>query len=231
MASEVGELELCGGSADGRLNVDLAQAKKQINLVANLADIAFDTCLEPLALGLQIRGTGSLKTELASEGTDFSQLTGNLAGTLKLEAKDGSVPVDFARLATGSTPISAEGWSRDAATAFDQLDADCQLGSGHIWCQSLSMQTPRGTIAGSGDIDLTEQTLDWSLTVANRNRAGKSLATDARRSAQGFDPRIAGAADHPPGRPPDAWRRQLADEPGGTAGLATLTWRRMFRQT
>ena len=167
VASEVGELELCGGSADGRLNVDLAQAKKQINLVANLADIAFDTCLEPLALGLQIRGTGNLKTELTSEGADFSQLTGNLAGTLKLEAKDGAVPVDFARLATGSTPISAEGWSRDAVTAFDQLDADCQLGSGHIWCQSLSMQTPRGTIAGSGDVDLTEQTLDWSLTVAN----------------------------------------------------------------
>ena len=167
VASEVGELELCGGSADGRLNVDLAQAKKRIDLVANLANIAFDTCLEPLALGLQIRGTGNLKTELASEGADFSQLTGNLAGTLKLEAKDGAVPVDFVRLATGSTPISAEGWSRDALTAFGELDADCQLGSGHIWCQALSMQTPRGTIAGSGDIDLTEQTLDWSLTVAS----------------------------------------------------------------
>jgi AsmA protein len=168
VASEVGELELCGGSADGRLNVDLAQAKKQITLVANLADIAFDACLEPLALALQIRGTGNLKTELTSEGSDFSQLTGNLAGTLKLEARDGAVPVDFVRLATGSTPISAEGWSRDAVTAFDQLDADCQLGSGHIWCQSLSMQTPRGTIAGSGDIDVSKQTLDWSLTVANR---------------------------------------------------------------
>ena len=168
VASEVGELELCGGSADGRLNVDLAQAKKQINLVANLADISLDACLEPLALALPIRGTGTLKTELASEGTDFSQLTGNLAGTLKLEAKDGAVPVDFARLATGSTPISAEGWSRDGVTAFDQLDADCQLGSGHIWCQSLSMQTPRGTIAGSGDVDVSKQTLDWSLTVANR---------------------------------------------------------------
>jgi len=78
------------------------------------------------------------------------------------------VPVDFARLATGSTPISAEGWSRDDVTAFDQLDADCQLGSGHVWCQSLSMQTPRGTIAGSGDVDVSKQTLDLSLTVANR---------------------------------------------------------------
>ena len=182
-------------------------------------------------MALPIRGTGDLKTELASDGTDFSQLTGNLSGTLKVEAKDGAVPVDFARLAAGSTPISTEGWSRDGVTAFDQLDADCKLGSGHIWCQSLSMQTSQGSIAGSGDIDLTKQTIDWNLTVANRNRAGKDLATDARRGAQGFDPRIAGAADHPQGGPPDAWRGQLADEPGGTAGFATLTWRRMFRQT
>ena len=185
VASEVGELELCGGSADGRLNVDLAQAKKQINLVANLADISLDACLEPLALALPIRGTGTLKTELASEGTDFSQLTGNLAGTLKLEAKDGAVPVDFARLATGSTPISAEGWSRDDVTAFDQLDADCQLGSGHIWCQSVSMQTPRGTIAGSGDVDVSKQTLDLSLTLANRIEPAR-----ASQPTQGEAPKV-----------------------------------------
>jgi hypothetical protein len=95
------------------------------------------------------------------------------------------VPVDFIRLATGSTPISAEGWSRDALTAFDQLDADCQLGSGHIWCQSLSMQTARGTIAGSGDIDLTEQTLDWSLTVANPIEAAR-----ASQPMQGEAPKV-----------------------------------------
>lgn len=168
VAGEVGELELCGGSADGRLNVDLAQATKQVTLVADLADIAIDTCLEPLALAIPIRGTGSVKTELASEGSDFSQLTGNLSGTLKVEAEDGAVPVDFARLATGSTPISAEGWSRDSITAFDQLDADCGLNAGHIRCQSLSLQTPRGTITGSGDVDLSKQTLDWSLTVTDR---------------------------------------------------------------
>jgi AsmA protein len=168
VASEVGELELCGGSADGRLNVDLAQAKKQITLVADLAGIDFDACLQPLGLALPIRGTGDLKTELASDGIDFSQLTGNLAGTLKVEAKDGAVPVDFVALAAGSTPISAEGWSRDGVTAFDQLDADCKLGSGHVWCQSLSMQTSQASISGSGDIDLTKQTIDWNLTVANR---------------------------------------------------------------
>jgi AsmA protein len=168
VASEVGELELCGGSAEGRVDVDLAQAAKQVNLVANLSDISFEACLAPLALAVPIRGTGKVKTELASQGSDFSQLTGNLSGTLKVEAKDGAVAVDFASLATGSTPLSADGWSRDSVTAFGQLDADCNLGAGHIWCQSLSMQTPRGSISGSGDVDLNKQTLDWSLTLADR---------------------------------------------------------------
>jgi hypothetical protein len=29
------------------------------------------------------------------------------------------------------------------------------------------LQTPRGAISGAGDVDLTRQTLDWSLTVAS----------------------------------------------------------------
>jgi AsmA protein len=180
VASEVGELELCGGSADGRLDADLARPSKQVNLVANLDDVAIDTCLQPLGLAAPIRGTASLKTELAAEGSDPTQFTGSLAGTLKLKAKDGAVPVDFARLLAGPTPLNDDGWSHDNATPFDQLDADCRLGTGHIWCQSLSMRTPQGTIAGAGDVDVTKRTLDWSLTVANPiGPAGASQLTQA----------------------------------------------------
>jgi AsmA protein len=180
VASEVGELELCGGSADGRLDADLARPSKQVNLVANLDDVAIDTCLQPLGLAAPIRGTASLKTELAAEGSDPTQFTGSLAGTLKLKAKDGAVPVDFARLLAGPTPLNDDGWSHDNATPVDQLDADCRLGTGHIWCQSLSMRTPQGTIAGAGDVDVTKRTLDWSLTVTNPiGPAGASQLTQA----------------------------------------------------
>jgi AsmA protein len=167
VASEVGELGLCGGSADGRLNVDLAQAPPQVNVVANLTDVSMDTCLKPLGLAVAIRGTGRLKTELATEGNDLAQLTDNLTGTLKIDAEDGVVPIDFAHLLTGRAPLNGEGWSHDSVTAFDQLDADCRLSPGHIWCQSLSMRTPQGNISGAGGVDLTTQTLDWNLTVAN----------------------------------------------------------------
>jgi AsmA protein len=80
VASEVRELELCGGSADGRLNIDLAQATPQVNVVANLADVSMDTCFQPLGLSVPIRGTGRLKTELATQGSDLAQLTDNLTG-------------------------------------------------------------------------------------------------------------------------------------------------------
>ena len=167
VASEVGELELCGGSADGSLNVDLAQATHPMNLTANLSDISLDGCLQPLALSAPVKGTGRLRAELASQGSHLAQLTGNLSGTLKFEARDGTVPVDFARLATGSPPLSGEGWSNDSVTAFDKLDADCRVGDGRIRCQSSSLQTPRGVISGAGDVDLTKQTVDWSFTVAS----------------------------------------------------------------
>ncbi len=180
VASEVGELELCGGSADGRLDVDLAQPSKQVNLVANLDDIAIDTCLQPLGLAVPISGTANLKSELAAEGSDPTQFTLSLAGTVKLDAKDGAVPVDFGRLLAGPTPLNDDGWSHDNVTPFDQLDADCRLGKGHISCQSLSMRTPRGTISGAGDVDVTKRMLDWSLTVASPSvAAGASQLTQA----------------------------------------------------
>ncbi|HKA66098.1 MAG TPA: AsmA family protein [Methyloceanibacter sp.] len=180
VASEVGELELCGGSADGRLDVDLSQPSKQVNLVANLDNVAINTCLQPLSLAAPISGNANVKTELAAQGSDPSLFTGSLAGTLKLKAKDGAVPVDFARLLAGPTPLNDDGWSHDNATPFDQLDADCRLGTGHIWCQSLSMRTPQGTISGAGDVDVTKRTLDWSLAVASPlGPAGASQLTQA----------------------------------------------------
>src|SRR5262249_4622104 len=92
VASEGGELELCGGSADGRLDVDLSQPSKQVNLVANLDNVAINTCLQPLSLAAPISGNANVKTELAAQGSDPSLFTGSLAGTLKLKAKDGAVP-------------------------------------------------------------------------------------------------------------------------------------------
>lgn len=167
ISSEVGELELCGGSADGRLSVDLAGTPKRLNLVANLADIALDSCLEPLAPKIPFKGTGGLKTELSTEGENLAEFTRHLTGNLKLTARDGAVPVDFTRLVAATAPLDRHGWSVDNVNAFSELAADCQITAGHVSCPSLSMRTASGSVTGTGKIDLPEQTLDWSLSVAD----------------------------------------------------------------
>lgn len=167
VSSEVGELELCGGSADGRISLDLAQATKELDLVANVSDISLGTCLEPLDLKVPLKGTGDLKAELSSRGADFPDLIRNLYGTITLAAQDGTVPVDFARLLAATPPLDANGWSGDNGGSFSQLDADCHIVAGNIRCQSLTMRTPHGSISGAGNVDLPKQTVDWSLSVAN----------------------------------------------------------------
>ncbi len=45
VAGEIGELDLCDGSASGRLNLDLSHQNVKATLVANLADVTIETCL------------------------------------------------------------------------------------------------------------------------------------------------------------------------------------------
>jgi AsmA protein len=182
VTSEVSELELCGGSADGRMDLDLAAPTKPLNLVADLTDVVFDSCLAPLGLAVPLSGTGGLKTEITTEGKDAAELTRNLTGTLKVKAHDGAVPLDFARLMASTPPLDGNGWSFERSSSFDQLDADCRLSAGHISCQTLRLETPSGSVAGAGDVDLPTLTLDWSLSVANP--AGTMRASELTEAEQ-----------------------------------------------
>lgn len=202
LASEVGELEICGGSAAGRLGVDMSQEVAKATLVASVSDVPVDTCLKPFALEIPFTGIGGFKADLSSDGRNYSELVQGLAGTFKVNARNGAVPVDLTRLLTAATPLDGEGWNRNTVTSFDQLNADCRLGDGHIWCETFNMQTGRGLISGSGDVDLGQQTLEWSLFVADQAAPLKasqlSSETPPRISISGalFQPMIR-RADRP----------------------------------
>jgi len=166
ISSEIGELDVCGGEAAGRMGLDLSSGRTEATLVGTLSDIAVATCLEPFALGVPLTGVGSLKLDVSTGGGTQAELVRGLVGDLQISAKSGTVPIDFPALAGGATPPE-EGWSRQESTPFDKLDADCSLSAGHIWCQSFRMQTPKDIISGSGGVDVAKQTLDWDLSIAN----------------------------------------------------------------
>jgi len=178
--SEVGEIGLCEGSATGRIGADLTEATKRVSLKANFSDINVATCLEQLALPFPLAGVASFKLELSSEGSKPDAFLRRLSGSLKLNAHNGAVPLDLARLIGATPEPDGDGWSQDPVTEFDSLEADCRLGAGHLTCDTFTMQTPRGLVSGSGDVDLPRQAVDWNLSVGSpMNLARHSQGNDS----------------------------------------------------
>jgi hypothetical protein len=167
VASEVGELEICGGTVTGRIDVDVSQAANIATLAGKLSDVPIEDCLGPLGLQMPFGGVGTLKAEFVTEGTNYDELAQGLAGPFKLKARKGALAIDLTRFFAGQGADEGDGWSSDNVTAFEDLTAECRLGAGHIWCEKFNMKTERGLISGSGDVNLGQQTLDWRLFVAN----------------------------------------------------------------
>ena len=198
LSIEIGELDLCGGEAAGRMGLDLSSERTEATVVATLSDITIATCLEPFAIGLPLTGVGSLKLDISTGGGTHADLVRGLVGDLQISAKSGTVPIDFPALAEG-TASPEEGWSHQESTPFDSLDADCSLSAGHIWCQSFRMQTLEDIILGSGGVDMAKQTLDWDLSIANPvsplSASQLVMETPSRVTVRGslIEPQIQGA--------------------------------------
>ena len=178
LASEVGELELCGGEASGSVGIDMSQEVAKANVTASLDDVPVEGCLDASFL-VPLKGTTSLKAEMSGEGRTYAELIQALSGGLKVNAANGAIPLDLPRLLAAPTPLDGEGWSRNSVTLFDSLNADCRLGGGHIWCDMFNMQTRRGLIAGSGNVDLAQATLDWNMFVASNAQPLKASQLSA----------------------------------------------------
>ncbi len=82
VSGEIGELELCGGSAEGRVSVDLEETTTPMDLVANLTDVSLDSCLEAFGVNLPLKGTGTVKAELSTAGETLADFSRTLTGTL-----------------------------------------------------------------------------------------------------------------------------------------------------
>jgi uncharacterized protein involved in outer membrane biogenesis len=175
LASEIGELELCGGEGTGRVGADLTKPEAKARLAATLSNINMETCLQPLGVAAPFKGIGGLKIEAVTEGNTWDQAIKRLVGELKINAQNGSMPIDFARLLGAAVPLDGEGWAH-TGTPFDRLTAECRLAVGHIWCQAFDMQTQGRLISGTGDIDLMRVTLDWNLTAAEADDAARTTA-------------------------------------------------------
>jgi hypothetical protein len=179
VSSDISEVEFCGGTVTGRIDVDLSEAIDKAKLAGKFSDIPIESCLDPLGLHVPLNGGSNLKVDFSTTGSTYDELARGLTGPFRLKARRGAVSVDLASLSAGSGALLGAGWSKENVTSFDELIAECRLGAGKIWCEKFNMKTEQGLVSGSGDIDLGQQTLNWRLFVANHAAPvnGAQLAT------------------------------------------------------
>jgi AsmA protein len=179
VSSDVSEVEFCGGTVTGRIDVDLSQPIDKAKLAGKFSDIPIESCLDPLGLQVPLNGNSNLMVDFSTTGSTYDELARGLAGPFRLKARRGAISVDLASLFAGSGALLGAGWSKENVTSFDELIAECRLGAGKIWCEKFNMKTEQGLVSGSGDIDLGQQTLNWRLFVANYAAPvnGSQLAT------------------------------------------------------
>ncbi|MGA9540012.1 MAG: AsmA family protein [Methyloceanibacter sp.] len=166
ISSEVGALEICGGEVEGRFDLDLSAPRAEAALTGSLANVALDKCRQALGVSMPVTGAGTLKVNISTGGTSKDELVRGLAGTIAATAKDGTLPVDLVALIT-QPDAEARSWSQDADTDFSELEADCNLSAGHLWCQSFRMTTGERTLTGAGGLDIAQRTLDWDFRMAD----------------------------------------------------------------
>ncbi|MEM7192221.1 MAG: AsmA-like C-terminal region-containing protein, partial [Pseudomonadota bacterium] len=178
ISSDVGALEICDGYADGRLDLDLSARRTKASLKGRIANADAEPCLKSLGFELPVTGSSTVSVDITTGGKSREQLVRGLAGTISIAAQNGSLPVDLTGLLAEPNAHSS-GWSREVGTPYSEVKADCSLSAGHLWCQSFQMTTSKGVIAGAGDLDIADQTLDWDLQMTD----GKDLADTAGAEA------------------------------------------------
>ena len=166
VATEIGEVEMCGGAATGRLSVEPGALPRAL-ITASFIDVALRPCMEMLGLGIPLEGTGRIEADLGGEGRDAGELLRQLLGNVTITAQNGSLPVDLQRVTGTPAPIDADSWSTSRGMAFETLQAECRLAETVMWCRRLDIRGPAAIVRGSGDIDLAQGTLDWRLDVGS----------------------------------------------------------------
>lgn len=189
ISSEIGELDVCSGQAAGRLELDLSGERAKAALNGSLADIKVEDCLQSFAPTVPVKGSGTLKFDVSTGGTSRDELIRGLTGTINAAAENGVVPIDFPALLDKPENVPDDsgqsGWSKEPGTVFSALDAECSLSAGHLWCQSLRMQTGKGEVTGAGGLDVAQQTLDWDFRIAD-----PGVPTDASQPLMESTPQV-----------------------------------------
>ena len=175
--------KLYQGSINGSLSVN-AQATPSIVIEQKLSGINIAPLLKD-ALNLDIlEGKGNVAVNLTMQGNTVSAMKKALNGNMALNLADGAIRgINLPKLVQGvqslgkSGGMQTMGVNKDEKTPFSEFKASFKVNNGVAHNDDLAVKAPMLRIAGNGDIDIGNDSLNYTTKVTLSKTEGGGTAT------------------------------------------------------
>jgi len=184
------EARLYDGSVSGALT--LQADGNRITLKETLSEVSVGPMLKDVAQQDYLEGRGSVALDLVASGVSVEAMKRSLAGTAKLNLREGSLKgfdaadiLRKARSLVGAQTTQSAG--KNEKTDFGELSASFKISDGVARNEDLDVKAPGLRIVGSGVIDIGRSSIDY--------RVNPTLVTNARGQSVSVPVHLTGSLD------------------------------------
>jgi len=209
---------LYGGTVTGALTADANG--NRIHVKETVQNVALGALLRDIAQKDVLDGRGNVTLDVQSAGGTVTALKKALAGSARVEMKDGAIKgVNLADSARSvKSALGAKQSKPDASqkTDFSEMSASFKIAGGVAHNDDLKAASPFLRLGGAGNLDIGSNTIDYlakaTLAATTKGQGGG----DARNVAGITVPvKLSGALDNP------SWTVDYSALLGGAAGSVT----------
>lgn len=165
MAADIAIFELCGGSGNGRLELDATVPNSALRLSASMRGISTQSCIEQFAVSSPIDGKADITADVTTSGRTANELIEGLRGKAAVSISTGQVAVNLNNLLAELVKGPVVGWEamKGDATTFTLLKGDIFLRQNGLYSDALTVELEGAKLVGEGSVDFTERALDLQL--------------------------------------------------------------------
>jgi len=163
LALDLQEIALYGGQGSGQLDLEVVDGTPRISNHFRLEGLQALPFLTAAADFERLRGTANLELSSQTRGRTERELVRNLNGKGQATFRDGAiVGINLAAMVRNvAAAFEGGGTGEERETDFAELSGSFAIRDGILTNDDLWLQAPVLRVAGRGQIDLPERTLDY----------------------------------------------------------------------
>ncbi|MEW6689170.1 MAG: AsmA family protein [Pseudomonadota bacterium] len=208
---------LYGGSLSGNASID--SNGNRVAAKESIQGVQVGPLLRDAAQKDVLEGRGNVSLDVQTAGGTVTALKKALAGSARVEMKDGAVKginlADSARNLKSALGGKVSKPDAGQKTDFSEMSASFRIKSGVARNDDLKAQSPFLRLGGAGDLDIGNNTIDYlakaSLVATSRGQGGRELGQVAGITVP---VKLSGALDNP------SWSVDYSGLAGGALGKA-----------